>query len=103
MATISHVVATGRGICLACKHEESCIYPRNPGQIVLNCEEFEPCPPRASLPVSKAQIELETLWKKSSHDKPRKELKGLCTNCEERDTCVYPKPAEGVWRCEEYR
>jgi len=28
---------------------------------------------------------------------------GLCVNCEDRETCIYPKPEGGVWRCEEYR
>jgi len=28
---------------------------------------------------------------------------GLCVNCEDRETCVYPKPDGGVWHCEEYR
>ncbi|HTS66225.1 MAG TPA: hypothetical protein VMS37_25420 [Verrucomicrobiae bacterium] len=27
---------------------------------------------------------------------------GLCSNCDNRETCVYPKPEGGVWRCEEY-
>lgn len=103
MATLNHAVATGRGLCLACKHEEGCIYPRNQGQIVLNCEQFEFCTPIAPPPPSRDQVELEELWKKSSRDEPGKELKGLCSNCEERHTCIYPKPAEGVWRCEEYR
>ena len=29
-------------------------------------------------------------------------LKGLCINCENRETCILPKPAGGVWQCEEY-
>jgi hypothetical protein len=29
-------------------------------------------------------------------------LKGLCINCENRHTCVLPRPVEGVWHCEEY-
>jgi hypothetical protein len=103
MATLSHAVVTGRGICSTCKHEEVCIYPRNGGQIVLNCGQFEPCPPMPSRPPEKDQMELEELWKKSSRDKPGKEFKGLCSNCEDRHTCIYPKPAGGVWHCEEYR
>jgi hypothetical protein len=27
---------------------------------------------------------------------------GLCSNCDNRETCTYPKPEGGVWRCEEY-
>ena len=29
-------------------------------------------------------------------------LKGLCVNCENRDTCTLPKAEGGVWHCEEY-
>jgi hypothetical protein len=32
----------------------------------------------------------------------RGEHKGLCMNCANRDTCLYPKPEGGVWHCEEY-
>jgi glutamate dehydrogenase (NAD(P)+) len=31
------------------------------------------------------------------------ELKGLCRHCALRETCDLPKPAGGVWRCENYR
>jgi hypothetical protein len=31
------------------------------------------------------------------------DLKGLCVNCDNRHTCTFPKPEEGVWHCEEYR
>jgi len=30
--------------------------------------------------------------------KPR----GICRNCANLETCLYPRPEEGVWRCEEY-
>jgi len=29
-------------------------------------------------------------------------FKGLCINCDNRFTCVLPRPAGGVWHCEEY-
>jgi hypothetical protein len=29
-------------------------------------------------------------------------LKGLCINCEHRESCLLPKPDGGVWHCEEY-
>jgi hypothetical protein len=27
---------------------------------------------------------------------------GLCMNCLHRDTCTFPRPEGGVWRCNEY-
>ena len=32
-----------------------------------------------------------------------REFKGLCRNCDKRENCDLPKPAEGVWDCDEYR
>ena len=29
-------------------------------------------------------------------------LKGLCMDCENRKSCTFPRPASGVWHCEEY-
>jgi len=28
--------------------------------------------------------------------------KGLCTNCEKRETCTIPQPDSGIWRCKDY-
>jgi len=28
---------------------------------------------------------------------------GLCSICENRPACAFPKPEGGVWHCEEYR
>ena len=30
------------------------------------------------------------------------EFKGLCVNCANRHTCLFPKSEGGVWHCEEY-
>ncbi len=30
-------------------------------------------------------------------------LVGLCATCELRETCDRPKPAGGIWFCEEYQ
>jgi hypothetical protein len=29
--------------------------------------------------------------------------RGLCINCDVRNTCTFPKPEGGVWFCEEYQ
>jgi hypothetical protein len=34
-------------------------------------------------------------------DRGTTELKGLCVQCARRDSCTYPKPAGGVWHCDE--
>lgn len=103
MALLTEAVAKTCGICSACIHEAVCIYPRSKGQIVLNCGQFEPCPPIRRPPPSRDQVELEKLWKKSSSKESETKFKGLCSSCEDRNVCIYLKPAGGVWRCEEYR
>jgi hypothetical protein len=30
------------------------------------------------------------------------DVKGLCVNCQKLSSCVFIRPAEGVWHCEEY-
>ncbi len=29
--------------------------------------------------------------------------RGLCMNCDLRETCALPRPESGVWFCEEYQ
>lgn len=29
--------------------------------------------------------------------------RGLCVNCDVRETCTLPRPEGGVWYCEEYQ
>jgi hypothetical protein len=103
MAILTEVVVTTRGLCSACRYEAGCIYPRSKEEVVLNCGQFEPCLPLAQPPPSPDQVELEKLWRKSSREESDTKFKGLCSSCEDRNVCIYPKPAGGVWRCEEYR
>jgi hypothetical protein len=103
MATATEIATTSRGLCSACKHEEDCIYPRGNEQIVHECGQFELAPPIQRPQVSASRAELEKLWKASSGKKPETKFQGLCSSCEDRDVCIYPKPDGGVWRCEEYR
>lgn len=103
MAILTEAVATTRGVCSACKHEAGCIYPKSKGQIVLNCEQFELGSPIPRTSPGLDQMELEKLWRKPSPEESETKFKGLCSSCEDRNVCIYPKPAGGVWRCEEYR
>jgi hypothetical protein len=36
-------------------------------------------------------------------DTPARERRGLCADCENRDTCVLSDAPAGVWYCSEYR
>ena len=95
------------GLCLSCKNASACTYPRTPDQPVLQCEEFDgysasplkvvPKPfPSTAIPPPSPLIS-------NSEEENSNRLRGLCTLCECRETCTYPKPEGGVWHCEEYR
>ena len=88
------------GVCLACKFDPDCIYEAAAGGLViLQCEQFE-------------MGFLESSEPPSTHENPFSDIphrgressayQGLCSNCDNRETCIYPKPEGGVWRCEEY-
>ena len=103
MATLHQVVATNRGLCSVCVHGTDCLYAKDGGQMVLNCEQFDQYPPMTPPPPSRDQVELEKLWNKPAVEESGKEFKGLCSNCDDRHVCIYPKPVGGVWHCDEYR
>jgi hypothetical protein len=91
------------GLCSTCIFASTCTYPRDPGRPVLHCDEFcgNDAPPTSTCPDgitpgpgSKAQTKPE--------ETDECEYIGLCSCCEKRDTCTYPKPMGGVWHCDEY-
>jgi len=87
------------GICMTCKHSDSCMYLKDPKYPVLQCEEFDPC---ESPPAKRAVARTERRPAAQEGLAAHAELKGLCVNCDNRDHCRYPKPEGGVWHCEEY-
>lgn len=85
-----------KNLCVNCKFRDSCHFVKNSSEPILFCEEFE--------------LEKQTELKLVQHNEnsqadinsSSEEFKGLCRNCEKRDTCTYPKPEGGIWHCEEY-
>jgi hypothetical protein len=89
-----------RGLCSTCKHAPSCTFPRDPEKPAFYCEEFEIeiAPARTRAGEDTAQSSASFVGAKESA-----RLIGLCSDCEGRQTCVFPKPEGGVWHCEEYQ
>lgn len=88
----------GLGICAVCVKMPDCIYLDSAKHAILMCEMFEAHPVLANSPVS-------TSTARSMHTQvadKRMQNMGLCGSCAKRETCIYPKPETGVWRCEEY-
>jgi hypothetical protein len=84
------------GLCSTCRNDRLCEYPRRAA--VVECLEFEgETPEQQARPLKAASRppQNETV--------PRVREPGLCSWCENRPTCVFPKSAGGVWYCEEFQ
>lgn len=90
---------SNRGLCIACRKDQACHYPRNASRPVLQCEEFEGYEPRAKSSWNSEESAAQTPFR----DPIQAEVKGLCITCANRNTCAFPKPAGGIWHCEEFR
>jgi hypothetical protein len=86
-------------LCANCRHQGGCAFLQRACAPILECELYE-CglseKPRLMV-VKKPCAYAEDL--PESDDV----LLGLCVNCENLRDCNLPKPAGGVWMCEEYR
>jgi hypothetical protein len=88
------------GLCLTCVNAPGCIYIENQKSVVLLCKEFN----GYTNPPMKATI--SNVLSKTTSDAWKvdfEKYKGLCANCEIRETCEFPKSEGGVWHCEEYQ
>jgi hypothetical protein len=93
-------IVIGVGLCRTCVRAPECTFPRDPRRPVRSCDEFD----GADTPPSEHTPRTVTASVFPSEDAPEKgatELKGLCVQCGRRQTCAYPKPAGGVWHCDE--
>jgi len=89
------------GLCSTCNSIDTCTGRKTWSGPVHFCEEFDdhqPCAPKAKPAVE--EDSKEAAAPPIRNGVPRK---GLCLNCDLRDTCNYPAPEGGVWHCEEYR
>lgn len=90
-------IRAAAGVCAACKHDPQCIWEGFSGRVVLQCEQFELGfreQERIPIPAGPRDV--------SSDAQATNGYAGLCSNCDNREACIYPKPEGGVWRCEEY-
>jgi hypothetical protein len=89
------------GLCSTCDNAPTCSYLRSRRYPVLQCEEFTAFTPPdvRTRPPSRPRPEADT-----PHMSPVRpnHLLGLCSTCEEWETCTYSRFEGGVWQCEEY-
>lgn len=96
-----------KGLCLTCVYKGECTYIKDTNRPVMQCCEFKGinevqeqkliCRQRGE-GETVSDISTSTLAKQE----PESKLKGLCKICSLRNECTFPKPAGGVWHCEEY-
>jgi len=92
-----------RGLCSTCTNASGCAYLQRAKSLVLQCEEFEDYqPPRRSAGIPGTRPASPPLGPDAGEG-DASDYRGLCSDCEDRRTCTFPRPEGGVWRCEEYR
>jgi hypothetical protein len=93
-------------ICQTCIYASECVHYQN-NQIACKpiwfCENFDNT---TSLQVAENE-EIYSEERSSQSSKPGIEaipgrMKGLCINCDNRASCLFPIVEGGVWYCEEY-
>lgn len=89
------------GLCSTCKHASTCIFPRDSRRPSIYCEEFEI---EITTPRKTATGDTERLTEYHIAEVEDSSMSiGLCSDCENVQTCAFQKPDGGVWHCEEYR
>jgi hypothetical protein len=92
------------GLCSYCKSASNCTFTRDPNRPVCECEEFDQFTYAPVGIPNQKNISLKHFPQNpSTREDPFHHYRGLCSDCEERATCAYPKPEGGVWHCEEFR
>ena len=90
------------GLCMSCRNALTCTFLRDRKTPVLQCDEFDGFESFLRSPKKFPHRSMTDL-KSNPGKKDLDGCKGLCSICENRKTCTYPKPEGGVWHCEEYR
>lgn len=87
------------GICSTCNYVESCGFRRDTRTPVLECEEFDN---HVELPKADEELKHRPASPEAQNKTELRHIKGLCVNCDVRETCMLHPEGESVWHCEEY-
>ena len=85
-------------MCEGCSKYDLCTI-RISGKDLEFCEDYEAKNyfNSRSVPISNSNTS-ESLINNIIINQP----KGICKNCANLESCLYPRPEGGIWRCEEY-
>ncbi|MFC2084127.1 hypothetical protein ACFLS9_03640 [Bacteroidota bacterium] len=86
-------------LCTTCNYIALCTRRKNIIRPILFCEEFNDI-----IPIKKKNMGNPTENPATINNSTAStvQIKGICSNCENRETCLLPKHEEGIWHCEEY-
>jgi len=90
------------GLCTTCVGADTCTFPKPAKQPKIFCEEFDGNLRNGHVQNPDVEAILAHVNVRP-RGKAARVFKGLCANCEIRQTCTFPKAEGGIWHCEEYR
>ena len=95
-------IKNGRGLCMTCNNEPTCFNRARRGP-ALFCETFDDYVPGTARIGDRITFSSpDTPMAVRAAEEDTTKYAGLCMNCDQRQTCGHPKPAGGVWHCEDY-
>ena len=97
------IPSNGMEICGTCMHRSYCLSLQNglrTQRPIWDCNEYEH---NDSDEISASQLyRVQAKGDNSLEELDREHIKGLCLNCDIRNSCMLPIAKGGVWHCEEY-
>lgn len=91
------------GICSTCNWAPDCVHRlKNPTLAIWQCDNHDDHIPVNRGPISASNLAATSATSPGHALRDENALPGLCGNCEKRASCLLPRPAGGLWHCEEY-
>ena len=88
-----------RGLCVTCRNDPTCTFPREPSAPVTRCEEFAAGAP--DVPAA-GESESSACPQSAGSSESAARQSGLCENCANLPTCTFPLAGKGVLYCEQH-
>ena len=91
------------GLCSTCEGRIECTYPRYEDRPRIFCDEFDwAWQHRMEMTAASEKPQRAVASQSAQQPRTQSKYKGLCATCDNQLTCAFPRPADGVWRCEEF-
>ncbi|MDD4051063.1 MAG: hypothetical protein PHR28_04070 [candidate division Zixibacteria bacterium] len=91
-----------KGPCQTCNNAPDCVHRRRRGYDIIHCELYDGYAVPTERTVNLGPSALVRSGSRAAEPLSVERLAGLCVNCGRADGCNLPRPAGGVWHCQEY-